>query len=196
VPARLVLVRHGESTWNAEDRLQGQADPPLSARGRAQAEESLERVRVFAPDTVVSSDLVRAVATAEILGYADPLLDPRWREVDIGEWTGRIGGEVRAEAPEAFADWRAGRRPAPGGEEAPAFMARVEGAALEQLAGEGTVLVICHGGPIRVACAALLGVDLHRLAGVGNGSATVLERNGTAIRLVAYNQGGEGSETI
>jgi probable phosphoglycerate mutase len=189
-------VRHGESTWNAEDRLQGQADPPLSARGRAQAEESLDRVRAFAPDTVVSSDLVRAVETAAILGYADPVLDRRWREVDIGEWTARIGGEVRAETPEAFAAWRAGRRPAPGGEEHPAFFARVEAAARELLDGEGTALVICHGGPIRVTCAALLGVDLRQLAGVGNGSTTVLEHNGTAIRLVAYNQGGEGSETI
>ena len=105
-------MRHGESTWNAEDRLQGQADPPLSARGRLQAEESLERVRHFAPDTVVSSDLVRAVETAEILGYADPVLDPRWREVDIGEWTGRIGGDVRAEVPEGVR--RLACRPAPG----------------------------------------------------------------------------------
>ena len=84
---RLLLVRHGESTWNAEHRLQGQADPPLSELGREQAEALLPFLDGI-PDRRLSSDLTRAVQTAELLGLAGAPTDPRWREIDIGEWAG------------------------------------------------------------------------------------------------------------
>ena len=85
---RLLLVRHGESTWNAEHRLQGQADPPLSELGREQAEALLPFLDGI-PDRRLSSDLTRAVQTAELLGLAGAPTDPRWREIDIGD-VGRL----------------------------------------------------------------------------------------------------------
>ena len=85
--ARLILVRHGQSTYNAQLRLQGQADPPLSEAGREEARALAGALPPFAQ--VVTSDLVRASETAALLGYPDATRDPRWREIDIGEWQGR-----------------------------------------------------------------------------------------------------------
>jgi broad specificity phosphatase PhoE len=99
MPARLFLVRHGESTWNAEHRLQGQLDPPLSAAGREQARAlapAVARLGVPAGRTV-SSDLSRARETAALIGAEPARLDPAWREIDVGEWAGRLAADVDAE---------------------------------------------------------------------------------------------------
>src|SRR5689334_4521412 len=86
-PPRLVLVRHGQSTFNASGHLQGQTDTPLSDAGRAEA----EALRPFLPrfEQVVTSDLQRASETAALLGYPDARKDARWREIDLGGWAGR-----------------------------------------------------------------------------------------------------------
>src|SRR5919202_2257529 len=103
--ARLVLVRHGQSVWNADGLLQGQADPPLSPAGRAEAAALAPYLRGFPADRVRSSDLRRAVETAALAGHADPVLDPRLREIDVGEWAGR----PLAELPRGSeVSWRAG----------------------------------------------------------------------------------------
>ena len=73
--ARLILVRHGQSTYNAQARLQGQADPPLSDAGRAEAELLKAALDGFAADRVLTSDLQRASETAAILGYPDARRD-------------------------------------------------------------------------------------------------------------------------
>src|SRR5687768_13103713 len=90
---RLLLVRHGESTWNAQSRWQGQADPPLSPLGERQAEEAAERLAQTASITEIwTSDLVRARRTAELiatqLGVPDVREEPRLRERDVGSWSG------------------------------------------------------------------------------------------------------------
>src|SRR3712207_4565787 len=85
--ARLVLVRHGQSTYNAQQRLQGQADPPLSDTGRDEARALSSVLPAF--EQVVTSDLVRASETASLLGYPSAEQDPRWREIALGEWQGR-----------------------------------------------------------------------------------------------------------
>jgi broad specificity phosphatase PhoE len=72
----------------------------------------------------------------------------------------------------------------------------VEGPARALLAAGGTHLVVCHGGPIRMACARLLGLGLRQLGGLGNASATVLEAMGDGARLAAYNLSGEGVEDL
>src|SRR5215472_13058737 len=69
-PSRLLLVRHGESTWNAGGRIQGQLDPPLTERGLAQAQEVAERFAGHRLAGLYSSDLVRAMGTAEPIGAA------------------------------------------------------------------------------------------------------------------------------
>ncbi|MFQ5417291.1 MAG: histidine phosphatase family protein [Myxococcota bacterium] len=97
--ARFVLIRHGESTWNAAGRWQGQGDPPLSKRGRTQATRLALQLANEGIDVIVASDLARAAETAAILGEALGLeaeSDPRLRELDVGRWTGRTRGEIEA----------------------------------------------------------------------------------------------------
>lgn len=192
--ARLVLVRHGESTWNADGILQGQADPPLSLRGRRQVRALAPLVRALQPDGAVTSDLARAHESAALLGWPGAPRDPAWRELDLGAWTGRPSAEVRAEDDEAFAAWRTGRRAPPEGETYAAFGERVERAARTLLAVGGTWVVVCHGGPIRLLVTRMLGLGPGRVAGVANASATVLEDAGDGVRLVAFNLVAAGSE--
>jgi probable phosphoglycerate mutase len=182
---RVVIIRHGESTWNAEERLQGQLDPPLSDRGREQAAALRDAVDLsgFAPDHVLCSDLSRARETAEILGL-EPHADPRWREIDIGEWGGRPAAEVDAEVG-GLTNWRGGDRVAPDGEPWEAFAVRV-GAALDELAAAGgSWLVVSHGGCVRAATAHVTGADHLRLGSPGNASVTSLAVGGRP-RLLAY----------
>jgi broad specificity phosphatase PhoE len=183
---RLLLVRHGESTWNAEHRLQGQADPPLSELGREQAQALLPFLDGI-PDRRLSSDLTRAVQTAELLGLAGAPKDPRWREIDIGEWAGFTLDELD---PERVAAWQRGEYFP--GETFPELQARV-GAAADELRGED-VLVVTHGGCIRAATAHLTGADARTLAPPANASLTVIE-HGERVRLHAYGLRAPGPET-
>jgi glucosyl-3-phosphoglycerate phosphatase len=102
-PPRILLVRHGQSTYNAHGRLQGQTDTPLSDAGRAEA----VALRPFLPrfEHVVTSDLQRASETAALLGHPDARRDPRWREIDLGGWAGRMISEFEDEQQGA---WRGG----------------------------------------------------------------------------------------
>ena len=145
--SRILLVRHGQSTWNADGRWQGQADPPLSALGVEQAEAAaqvLERI-----DAVWSSDLQRANHTARILSAPHALsvtADDRMRERAAGPWTGLTRAEIEAQYPGHLAD---GRRP-PGYEDDESVGARAL-AALRELAEQldgGTGVVVTHGGVI------------------------------------------------
>src|SRR3954451_5462697 len=111
LPARLVLVRHGQSTYNAQQRLQGQADPPLSDAGRSQALALRDALPRF--ERVVTSDLVRASETASLLGYPEAARDERWREIALGEWQGRSLGEFEDET---ACSWRGGSTTPAGGE--------------------------------------------------------------------------------
>jgi broad specificity phosphatase PhoE len=181
---RLILVRHGESTWNAEHRLQGQLDPPLSERGREQARALAPLVAALGvpAERVVCSDLGRAVQTAELLGLEPALVDPAWREIDVGEWGGRTAAEVDAQGGE-LTNWRGGPRTAPGGEPWPIFEARVMDAVDALLAQGGPWLVVCHGGCIRVATAHLTGASPLNLGSPPNGSLTAFETAREAILL-------------
>src|SRR5215210_3333426 len=143
---RLLLIRHGESTWNAEHRLQGQADPPLSALGREQA-ATLVPFLDGLPERSLSSDLTRAVETAAALGLAGAPTDPRWREIDIGDWAGKTIDELD---PDEVAAWRRGETAPPNAETWAEFQARVA-AAVDALRGEDAV-VVTHGGCVRAAC--------------------------------------------
>src|ERR687894_225034 len=105
--ARLLLVRHGESTWNARGRWQGWADPPLTDLGRAQAEAAGPAAAPV--DAVVSSDLQRARATAELMAVAlglDPAavhVEPDVRERDVGDFTGLTRAEIEERWPGVLA---------------------------------------------------------------------------------------------
>jgi glucosyl-3-phosphoglycerate phosphatase len=184
VSDRLILVRHGESTWNAEERLQGQLDPPLSEQCREQSRALAGVVDGLPAERVISSDLARARETAELLGLRPARFDARWREIDVGEWGGRTAAEVDAEGTE-LTNWRGGPRKAPDGESWDAFSARVSGAVDELIGAGGSWVVICHGGCIRVAVAHVTGADALRLGSPPNASATVFEL-GERPRLLVY----------
>ncbi|MGI8430095.1 MAG: histidine phosphatase family protein [Solirubrobacteraceae bacterium] len=182
----LILVRHGESTWNAERRLQGQLEPPLSAAGREQARALAGLVAAFdmPRERIRCSDLVRARETAELLGVEVGRYDPRWREIDVGAWGGRTAAEVDAEGG-ALTNWRGGPRTAPGGERWEAFAARVADAVQELATAGGSWLVISHGGCIRATCAQLTGADVLALGSPPNASASTFELGGRS-RLLSY----------
>lgn len=154
---RLLLLRHGESTWNASGRWQGWHDAPLSEAGEAQAAEA-GRVLVslgVTPDLVASSDLSRARRTAEIIadqvGYVGELVvEPGLREQDLGEWSGLTRDEIEARWPGELAARSAGFLvPVPGGETGGHFVARSL-SALRRIAafGAGTAVVVAHGGTV------------------------------------------------
>src|SRR5438045_2002818 len=80
---RLILLRHGQSTWNADGLLQGQADPPLSPEGRREAAALAWIGGRFAGDHVVCSDMRRVRETAALVGHPAARIDPRWREIGV-----------------------------------------------------------------------------------------------------------------
>jgi len=157
VPERLLLVRHGESVWNAAGRWQGWADPPLSELGAAQAAEAAARLTGAALTAVVASDLRRAGQTAEIMAAHLDLgpvgIEPGLREFDVGDWTGLTRPEIAQRWPQELEAWNEGRLDhMPGGEPRDAFGLRVVAAVarVAEAAGpDGRVLVVTHGGTIR-----------------------------------------------
>jgi probable phosphoglycerate mutase len=151
---RLLLLRHGQSTWNAERRWQGWADAPLSEVGRAQAREAAAALQSVGFDAVVSSDLSRARETAEIiaaeLGLGPVELEPGLRERDVGAWSGLTAAEIDEGWPGSLQAWRDGTlRSIPEGEGdiSQRVMEAVERVMV--LHPAGTVLVVSHGGVIR-----------------------------------------------
>ena len=184
--SRLLLIRHGESTWNAEHRLQGQADPPLSPLGHEQA-AALVPFFDDVPAHALSSDLTRAMQTATVLGLGGAPTDPRWREIDIGPWSGFTLDELD---PEAVAAWQ--RSEYFPGETWTALQARVA-EAVDELRGEDAI-VVTHGGCIRAATAHLTGADARTLAPPANASLTIIE-HGDRVRLHAYALRAPGPET-
>src|SRR5215212_6555070 len=155
-PRRLLLLRHGQSTWNADGRWQGQADPPLSSLGEEQAGEAARRLSPGQFSRVLSSDLQRAMRTAEILAEALALpveIDPDLREIDVGDWQGLTRAEINQRAPGALADWSEGRSDStPGGESRIHLTDRAQAALLRaaSTAAPGDrVLLVSHGALIR-----------------------------------------------
>lgn len=171
---RLMIVRHGESEWNADRRLQGQADIALSEKGREQARALRDTIAVLAPDRVICSDLKRAHETALILGIADPDCAPDLREIDVGDWTGRPIAEIRAENADAYQGWRAGTHTPPNGETWGRFVDRTTTCTQKALQGTQRLLVVCHGGVIRALLEALVDLPPKRIIPVGPASLTIL----------------------
>ncbi|MDQ1373706.1 MAG: 2,3-bisphosphoglycerate-dependent phosphoglycerate mutase, partial [Actinomycetota bacterium] len=153
--ADLLIVRHGESEWNAAGRWQGWADPPLSPKGEDQATAAAVELAGLRLEAIAASDLQRARRTAEIitaeLELGDVHVDVGLRERNVGDFSGLTRHEIEARWPGMLAEWRSGRaQQAPGGE-GPEFLERVL-AALDRVADRFAgqrVLVVAHGGLIR-----------------------------------------------
>lgn len=201
---RLLLVRHGETPWNSERRLQGRQDVPLAGTGTAQVRALAPLVAAARPDHVVCSPLLRCRQTADLLDVDVDVVDHRWAEADLGRWTGLGKDELVARGDGAYARWRAGDQSPPGGETLEDLEHRVAEAlsALRaspgQAAGEGdagadrdrTVLVVTHGGPIRAAVQQLLGIPRGRLVPVGPATLTTFSFTAGVARLAGFGRPG------
>lgn len=197
-PTRLLLVRHGESTWNQERRVQGQLDPTLSELGRRQARALADRLRGRRLAAFYSSDLRRAWQTAELVAEAvgaAPVPLPGLREIALGAWEGKTREELMAEFPAEWEAWA--RRPSwdivPGGEGAGSFEARVLAtlAEVQRDLARGDVLCLTHGGVIQVALGSVVvpgrGSDGLFPFLIENCSVTVLQRTGVRTVVTAVN---------
>ena len=179
---RLVLVRHSESVGNAEGRLQGRTDFPLTERGIGQSHRLARRLRDAPLAALYSSPLARARQTADVLSEALglPVLDlPEVQEYDFGELSGVALDELRLRSNPAQRYLQGGFPPIPGEEGREAFRQRVCGALwglAERHKGE-TVAVVCHGGPVVAFVLEVLGLPYSRPIPltVHNGSLTVIE---------------------
>lgn len=189
---RLYLVRHGQSEWNSERRLQGQADIALTAHGRAQALQLKPIIAGLAPDRVLTSDLSRARETASLLGYESAEPCAPLREIDVGGWTGLPIADLEANDIEAYRGWRAGNFTPPRGEDWEAFKTRASGVVTRCLAdGCEKPLLVAHGGVIRAILESLLDLRPSRIVPVGPASLTVLKHAQTngrdEFRLELFN---------
>lgn len=191
---RLVMLRHGQTEFNAGNRMQGQLDTELSDLGRDQAVAAAEVLAKRQPLLIVSSDLRRALDTAETLGERSGLpveVDTRLRETHLGDWQGLTHIEVDAAAPGARIAWRNDATWAPhGGESRVDVAARGMPLIAELVAGqtewgadepERPVVLVAHGGLIAGLTAALLALPVENwpaLGGMGNASWVQLSGHG------------------
>lgn len=182
---RLVLVRHAESRWNAERRVQGQQCAGLSDLGQQQAKIAAEALAVAHPDAaVVTSDLLRTRETTAFLEAAlgrDALVEPGLRERNFGNWEGRTGPELAGEDPDRWARWINGEDVIDeiGGETRTDLVARVVPVfndLLDATPDGGTTIAITHGGAIWHGAHGILSLPPGTFAGLANTSVTELLR--------------------
>ncbi|MEW6568066.1 MAG: histidine phosphatase family protein [Chloroflexota bacterium] len=177
---RLLLIRHGETDWNVEGRYQGQSDVPLSEAGRQQARRLAVELRDVPLSAIYSSDLARARETAQMVAEASgaPLrLDARLREVNQGEWEGRLFDDIRHD----YADLLQRRRQdplhvaPPGGETVLELRSRLIPAVedIVQAHPRANVALVSHGLALAVIKASLNGVPIERVWDLIPGNAEV-----------------------
>ena len=189
MPRIIYLSRHGETDWNAEGRWQGHTDKPLNDTGREQARALAEALRATGVSGVVTSDLLRARETAEIVaaahGRAIDYVDPDLRERTIGIFEGLTREECERLHPEAWVAWVEKKVPPPGAEANASLAARVTaaiGRAAERIAaGDAPLLLVTHGGAMRAA----LAKAGHMAAPVKNTGIWRVEWDGRVVRAEA-----------
>jgi broad specificity phosphatase PhoE len=194
-----VLWRHGQTTFNAERRFQGQLDVPLNERGQAQAALAARYLAALHPSAIFSSDLSRASATAAALARLTGLsvkLDPDLRERAGGEWEGLSDAELRDQYGDAYSNWTSA--PAswgpPGGEPGHEVAERALGALLraaDSVPGGSTAVVVSHGGALGLGTSRLLGIPegVRMLGTLGNCRWSILGRRDGKWRLLEHNVG-------
>jgi len=194
----VLVVRHGETDWNREHRWQGQGGPGLNGRGRAQAEALAERLSSVRLGALYTSDLPRAVQTAEIIGRVvglEPVSEPGLREVDVGNWRGLTRVEVRRRDPAGYRRWLRGESGWEDGETYEQMHARVM-ATFERLLDahrRGRILLVSHGGGVRAIVAHAVGSPRHdrlHIDGALNCSLTTVTSTRGTLRLAGFNDVG------
>ncbi|MFC8372661.1 MULTISPECIES: histidine phosphatase family protein [unclassified Streptomyces] len=196
---RVILWRHGQTSWNVERRFQGSTDVDLTETGVAQARRSARLLAGLKPDAIVASDLRRAAATAAELAALtglDVTLDEALRETYAGVWQGLTHDEIIARYGDEYTAWKRGEPVRRGGGEletevadraAPVVLRHVD-----KLPEDGTLVVVSHGGTIRTTIGRLLGLDPHNwesLGGLTNCCWSVLGEGARGWRLLEHNAG-------
>ena len=166
-PTRIIAIRHGETSWNVDTRIQGHLDIPLSANGRWQAERLAEALRDEPITAIYASDLTRAWETAQFVGQVQGLpviKEIGLRERDFGDFEGKTFAEIEVLLPDQSMRWRK-RDPdfyPAGGESLVMLRTRVLEAA-ERLAAQHPgeqIALVCHGGVMDVLYRAATRLDI------------------------------------
>ncbi|MFB7785514.1 histidine phosphatase family protein [Streptomyces vinaceus] len=196
---KIVLWRHGQTSWNLERRFQGSTDIELTETGVAQARRAARLLASLKPAAIVASDLRRASATAAELAAVTGLPvahDAALRETYAGEWQGLTHEEIIAKYGEQYAAWKRGEPVRRGGGELETEVAdRAAPVVLEhadRLPDGGTLVVVSHGGTIRTTIGRLLGLDARDwegLGGLSNCCWSVLGEGARGWRLMEHNAG-------
>lgn len=196
----ILLVRHGETTWNREGRYQGRTDIPLSEHGQAQVQRLGDRLRNVPIAAAIASPLARAKTTAEAVLAGRSLtleLDPALLEISHGAWEGKLASEVERDHAEMFGVWRtAPGRDAPAGPGAET-LGDVEARAwpvLEKLCARlgdtDTGLIAAHDAVNRVLLCRVLGLPLQQVWKFRQAPATLNVLSGrslTELQVVRLN---------
>ena len=158
----LLLIRHGQTDWNAIGRWQGHTDIPLNEVGQFQAQALANRLRDWPIHTVYSSDLQRAAATAQQIARTHniPLcLEPAWRERFAGRVEGLTRAEIQAQLPDVWAVMMQGNAEAPEGESYAELRERVAAAYHQIIAQHPNqmVAIVSHGGTLHNLISYVLG---------------------------------------
>lgn len=175
---RLLLVRHGQTAWNADGRFMGQMDIGLNETGQRQAEAVGRRLAWERPQAIYASDLQRAWQTALCVHRSitescapdepPPLIsEPRLREMNFGEWEGQNYEQIQDRHNAELKAWEADfLNVAPKGGESGLQMLDRLTAALDQIIArhpDASVILVAHGGPLQVLVAHLLGLPIDRM---------------------------------
>ncbi|MFI5665274.1 histidine phosphatase family protein [Streptomyces sp. NPDC051704] len=196
---KIVLWRHGQTSWNLERRFQGSTDIELTETGVAQARRAARLLASLKPAAIVASDLRRASATAAELAAVTGLPvahDAALRETYAGEWQGLTHEEIIEKYGEQYAAWKRGEPVRRGGGELETEVAdRAAPVVLDhadRLPDGGTLVVVSHGGTIRTTIGRLLGLDAYDwegLGGLSNCCWSVLGEGARGWRLMEHNAG-------
>ncbi|KUL56513.1 MULTISPECIES: histidine phosphatase family protein [Streptomyces] len=196
---RIILWRHGQTSWNLERRFQGSTDIELTETGTAQARRAARLLASLKPDAIVASDLKRAAATAAELAAVTGLPvthEEGLRETYAGEWQGLTHDEIIARFGDQYDAWKRGEAVRRGGGELETEVAdRAAPIVLrhaEKLPDNGTLVVVSHGGTIRTTIGRLLGLESHHwegLGGLSNCCWSVLGQGARGWRLLEHNAG-------
>lgn len=193
---RIILIRHGETTWNLEGRYQGQVDTPLSPRGIEQGRKAAAALRTIPLDVCIASPLSRAQDTCRFAAdlHGLPVLtDERLTEISHGAWEGRYAADIEAQYPDAFHLWHTHpeRVQMPGGENLEDVRRRAR-AAFDDIARRydgKTVLVCAHDAVNKAVLCDLLGLGMDHFWQIkqDNACINVAECTDGVWRLVLLN---------
>ena len=187
---RCYLVRHGQTHWNGEDRLQGHSDQPLSPLGHEQAKKLGAFFAHRPVKGIVTSRMLRSQQTATGIAEGNghtlrPVIEPDLAEMNLGAWEGLTPDDINAKFDGIYDRWRVAPSSVviPGAEGLGAFRARVRGVFQRVTApwGEGEYVIVSHGGVIAALLADLWGADydaLLRRLRLDNGGVTAVELDG------------------